>query len=115
MKDIKDVIIELDMIHDNLHFAMEGLNNNAIKSKIGNIKKQVSVLMDEIEDIINAPQNSNKQNSVVHHTHKQKGKKHFKGNVIKENQIHYAHQGRNAIRNWSTHNAQGKFKYSKDY
>jgi hypothetical protein len=48
---VDDIMGELDMIHENLYWARENVDNPVLKRKIRRIMEQLSQLMDELEDI----------------------------------------------------------------
>lgn len=91
-----DIISDLDMIHEDLIYAMENAKNPKNKTRIKQIKGLVLSLMNDIEHANREqqkqitqvkPKNSNK----VRHAP-------LKNPIKKQKTIHYGSPGRNAIR-----------------
>ncbi|ANX13939.1 hypothetical protein ABE41_018155 [Fictibacillus arsenicus] len=104
------LIGELDMIHENLQYAKQNTDNPLINSRIEEIKKFVSKLINDIEQMEKYKEQRYKPNQIKQKSpalHKNKPKKNVKH--------HQAPKGRNAHRQSGLFNAQGGFKPTAFY
>jgi hypothetical protein len=99
-----DLIIELDMIHDNLHCAKQNTNNPLIIYRIEQIKKSVLSLMNEVEKInsINVQKVLKPRSTSLNPPQKKK-------------KAYQAPKGKNAHRQSTLFNPQGGFKPTASY
>ncbi|UYZ21742.1 hypothetical protein [Mesobacillus jeotgali] len=110
MKKTKDLIVDLDMIHESLLNAKEDADNPILKGKIGNISNQLSNLIKHLDNQIkNPPPKLQKSNRNRHNNPILQQPGYYTPG--KKKKVHFPSQGRNATRISSAHTIEGKFKY----
>lgn len=107
MKKTRDLLADLDMIHENLLHAVEDADNPILKGKIKGISKQLSNLINHLDNLIQNPPPDLKQHKKITNNPSQPG--YYKPNTKKK--VHYKSQGRNARIISNTHTKEGKFKF----
>lgn len=107
MKNTKDLLADLNVIHESLLQAVEDADNPILKGKINGINKQLSNLIYHLDDLIqNPPPDLQQHKKVVNNPSE---KSYY--NPHKKKKVHYKPQGRNTKRVSSAHTPEGKLKY----
>jgi hypothetical protein len=111
----QNLILSLDMLHQDLYYLNKDTNNPQIKKRLKYIREQISILMNDLEkpssfDQSNTTLNnkSNNSNKIPKIKAQPKKKKHKKQPKLFEGA-----KGRNSYRSSSLFNEQGGFKPSK--
>lgn len=107
MKTTKELLTDLDVIHENLLHAVEDADNLILKGKIRGIRKQLFNLIKHLDnEIKNSPPDLQQHKKIANNLNQAT---YYKPN--KKKKVHLKPQGRNAHLVSNAHTKEGKFKY----